>query len=100
MNIQIEIVKENNAGSADAMVHFDKEALELLVEEGVISILRQHIENKQKVKNEKMCDTTLGREKRFSVCLEDEKRKTIGAKNKTKKWEKTESRILISQHTK
>ena len=49
MKLVIEVVKENN-GSADAMVHFDKEAFELLVEEGVISILRQHIENKQKVK--------------------------------------------------
>lgn len=48
MKLVIEIVKENDDGSADAMVHFDKEALEVLVEEGVISILRQHIEQKRK----------------------------------------------------
>jgi hypothetical protein len=42
-------------------------------------------------------DKTLGGEKKISVCLEDEKRKTIGVKNKQIK--KTESRMLISQHT-
>jgi len=37
------------------------------------------------VKSEKMGDKTLGGgEKIFSVCLEDEKRKTIGVKNKNK----------------
>jgi hypothetical protein len=50
MKLVIEVVKENDDGSADAMVHFDKEALELLVEEGVISILRQYIEQKREKK--------------------------------------------------
>jgi hypothetical protein len=37
------------------------------------------------VKSEKMGDKTLGGgEKKISVCLEDEKRKTIGVKNKNK----------------
>jgi hypothetical protein len=37
------------------------------------------------VKNETKGDKTLGGDKKISVCLEDEKRKTIsiGAKNKT-----------------
>ena len=47
MNIRVEIVKENEDGSADAMVHFDKDALGLLIEEGVISILRKYIEEKK-----------------------------------------------------
>jgi hypothetical protein len=47
MNIQIEIVKENKDGSADALVHFDKEGLGILVEAGVISILRQYIEQEK-----------------------------------------------------
>jgi hypothetical protein len=53
------------------------------------------------VKNETMGDKTLRRgRKTFSVCLEDEKRETIGAKNKIKfKIKKAESRMLISQHT-
>jgi hypothetical protein len=47
MQIQIEIVKENEDGSADALVHFDKEGLGILVEAGIISILRQYIEQEK-----------------------------------------------------
>ena len=53
MQFQIEIVKENKDGSADALVHFDKEALEVLVEEGVISILRQYIEQQKNANKRK-----------------------------------------------
>jgi hypothetical protein len=53
MKLQIEILKENEDGSADAVVHFDKEALGVLVEEGVISILRQYIEQDKKKKKGK-----------------------------------------------
>ena len=53
MQIQIEIVKENKDGSADALVHFDKEGLEILVEEGVISILRQYIEQEKNANKRK-----------------------------------------------
>ena len=48
MQIQIEIVKEHEDGSADALVHFDKEGLGILVEAGIISILRQYIEQEKK----------------------------------------------------
>ena len=47
MNIQIEIVKEHEDGSADAVVHFDKEGLGILVEEGILSILRKYIEQEK-----------------------------------------------------
>jgi hypothetical protein len=53
MDIKIEIVKENEDGSADALVHFDKEGLGMLVEAGVISILRQYIDQEKKVKKGK-----------------------------------------------
>ena len=53
MNIQIEIVKENEDGSADALVHFDKEGLGILVEAGVISILRQYIEQEKNANKRK-----------------------------------------------
>ena len=53
MKLVIEVVKENEDGSADAMVHFDKEALEMLVEEGVISILRKYIAQQKKEKKVK-----------------------------------------------
>jgi hypothetical protein len=44
MEITVKIVKENKDGSADAMIHFDKEGLEFLVQEGLLSILKQFIE--------------------------------------------------------
>jgi len=48
MQIQIEIVKENKDGSADAMIHFDAEGLGVLVEAGIISVLRQYIDQEKK----------------------------------------------------
>jgi len=48
MDIKIEIVKENEDGSADALIHFDKEGLGMLVEAGIISILRQYIDQEKK----------------------------------------------------
>ena len=54
MNIQIEIVKEHEDGSADALVHFDAEGLGILVEAGILNILRQYIDqNKKEIKKEK-----------------------------------------------
>ena len=50
MNIQLEIIKEHEDGSADALVHFDKEGLGLLVQEGVLSILLKYIEQEKKGK--------------------------------------------------
>ena len=47
MNIQIKIVKEHEDGSADALVHFDAEGLGMLVEEGILSILRKYIEQEK-----------------------------------------------------
>jgi len=48
MQIQIEIVKENEDGSADAKVHFDAEGLGILVEAGIISVLRQYIDQEKR----------------------------------------------------
>ena len=44
MQIQIEIVKENKDGSADALVHFDKDGLGILVQYGIIEMLKQAID--------------------------------------------------------
>jgi hypothetical protein len=55
MDIRIEITKENDDGSADAVVNFDKEGLELLVQEGMLSILKQYIEqNKNAQEGQKL----------------------------------------------
>jgi hypothetical protein len=43
MDIKIQILKENEDGSADALVHFDKEGLEILVQYGIIEMLKQAI---------------------------------------------------------
>jgi len=53
MHIQVEIVKEHPDGSADALVHFDAEGLGILVETGILSILRQYIEQEKKAKKGK-----------------------------------------------
>jgi len=44
MDIRVEIIKENEDGSADALVHFDKDGLAILVQYGIIEMLKQAIE--------------------------------------------------------
>lgn len=43
MEISVKITKENKDGSADAVVRFDKEGLEVLVQWGLISMLKEAI---------------------------------------------------------
>ena len=50
MDIQIQIIKEHEDGSADALVHFDKEGLATLVQAGVISLLEKYIKQEKKGK--------------------------------------------------
>jgi hypothetical protein len=44
MDIKVKVIKENKDGSADAIVRFDKEGLEFLVQEGLLAVLMQFIE--------------------------------------------------------
>jgi hypothetical protein len=44
MDIKVEIVKEHKDGSADALVHFDKAGLEILVQYGILAMLKQAID--------------------------------------------------------
>jgi hypothetical protein len=53
MDIRIEIIKEHEDGSADAIVHFDKEGLATLVQAGVLSLLKQYVEQEKKAKKGK-----------------------------------------------
>lgn len=47
MQIRIETIKENDDGSADMSVHYDQEALAVLVQEGLVAIIEKFIaENK------------------------------------------------------
>ena len=77
MNIQIEIIKENKDGSADALVHFDAEGLGILVEAGIISILRQYIEQEKK--------TAKKGKKWLKKCANVLKSIKLGANNETEK---------------
>lgn len=44
MEITVKVIKEHKDGSADAVVNFDAEGLEFLIQEGMLSILKQYIE--------------------------------------------------------
>jgi hypothetical protein len=60
VNITLKVIKENKDGSADAVVNFDKEGLEFLIQEGILSILKQYIEQQKK---EKKRERTVGKSK-------------------------------------
>ena len=44
MNITVKIIKENKDGSADAMVRYDKDGLETLVQWGLVAMLTKAID--------------------------------------------------------
>lgn len=44
MEISVKITKENKDGSADAIVRFDKEGLEVLVQWGIVAMLTKAID--------------------------------------------------------
>jgi len=48
MKIQVKIIKENEDGSANALVDFDKEGLEVLVQWGLIALIKKG-SNKYKI---------------------------------------------------
>jgi len=50
MEITVKVIKENKDGSADAEVNFDSEGLGFLVQEGLLSILKQYIEQNENAK--------------------------------------------------
>ena len=45
MKIEIEAIEENEDGSADATINFDKEGLKLLVQWGMIAMLKEAVKN-------------------------------------------------------
>jgi hypothetical protein len=47
MEITVKVIKENKDGSANAMVDFDKEGLEFLVQEGLLSVIQQYIKQNE-----------------------------------------------------
>jgi D-serine deaminase-like pyridoxal phosphate-dependent protein len=51
VEIKLEIVNENPDGSANAVVTFDKEGLEVLVDAGIKHILLEYIKQKKEEQN-------------------------------------------------
>lgn len=47
MILQVKITKEHEDGSADALVTVDKEGMELLIQWGLIAILKEAIKNRE-----------------------------------------------------
>ena len=45
MEIKIDDIKENEDGSADVAVHFDKEGLQLIIQWGMVAMLKEAIKN-------------------------------------------------------
>ena len=43
MEITVKVIKENKDGSANAIVDFDKEGLEFLVQEGLLALINKAI---------------------------------------------------------
>jgi hypothetical protein len=50
VNITVKVIKENKDGSANATVDFDKEGLEFLVQEGLLSVIQQYIDQNENAK--------------------------------------------------
>jgi hypothetical protein len=50
MDLGLTVIKEHEDGSADAIVRFDKEMLEVLVQEGVLRILERYIAQEKNAK--------------------------------------------------
>ena len=46
MKISLKITQENEDGSADAMVDYDEDGLKVIVQYGVIAMLKEAMENK------------------------------------------------------
>ena len=63
----VKVIKENKDGSADAMVRFDKEGLEFLIQEGILSILKQYIEQNKNAKAGMKLRKKLSKKKEFDI---------------------------------
>jgi hypothetical protein len=49
MNFEIEVTRENEDGSADLLVHIDKDAMAIIIQEGIEAILWKYIEQYKKI---------------------------------------------------
>jgi len=45
MKLEIEVIEENEDGSAEATINFDREALALLIQWGMVAMLKEAVNN-------------------------------------------------------
>ena len=64
MNITVKVVKEHKDGSADAMVNFDAEGLEILIQEGLLSVIKQYIEQNKNAQEGQKLRKKMAKEKK------------------------------------
>jgi hypothetical protein len=50
MDLSLKVTKEHADGSADAMIRFDKEMMEVLIQEGLLRILEKYIDQEKNAK--------------------------------------------------
>lgn len=63
MEISVKILKENKDGSAKALINFDKEGLETLVQWGFVALLTKALDE-YAVKSEKSSPIAIGKPKK------------------------------------
>jgi hypothetical protein len=71
MDISVKILKENKDGSAEAVINFDKEGLETLVQWGFVALLTKALDE-YAVKPKKSSPVAIGKpKKRITRLLKD-----------------------------
>ena len=71
MKIEVQIIKENKDGSANAQVNFDKKGLEVLVQWGLVSLLTKAIDEYKIKPKEGSTVAISGTKKRMKRLMKD-----------------------------
>ena len=67
MEIIVKVIKENKDGSANAMVDFDKEGLEFLVQEGLLALINKAIAQDKNAKAGMKLRKKLAKKEEFDI---------------------------------
>jgi hypothetical protein len=67
MEIIVKVIKENKDGSANALVDFDKEGLEFLVQEGLLALINKAIAQDKNAKAGMKLRKKLAKKEEFDI---------------------------------
>jgi hypothetical protein len=67
MEIIVKVIKENKDGSANALVDFDKEGLEFLVQEGLLALINKAIAQDKNAKAGMKLRKKLSKKEEFDI---------------------------------